>query len=378
MSITDLNLANVTKVEGGYGHSLALTSDGKLYSWGLNDEGQLGQGNTTNLTTPTQVGTDTDWVDIGCGEKHSIALKSGLTSGFYAWGRNTHGQCGSAASTYISSPAQVYSGNTYTAVDAGANYSILLDATGAIFGCGLNEHKCLTSAVTTNNVSLTNLYSLTGFSLIAAGPQFTAGFIPGTGIYVRGRHSLSTSYYSNNFATNTTHYYSLFDQSNSSLVPNSENLDIIALDIGRDFLLAIDQSGKLYGYTSSNTLSSFTTSSGWDPAEGVLDGTYDCSLGHFGIFYNNYSTTNYVIKTNYAEMIDQTKEWHKVECGFDHAILTDIDGDIYSIGDNGYTQLGRTFTGNDTNIVQMEGTAATGNWTVIGCGHYHSLLCKGS
>ena len=133
----------------------------------------------------------------------------------------------------------------------------------------------------------------------------------------------------------------------------------------------------MYGYTSSNDLDTWTNTTG-DPAEGTDSGTYDCALGYFGIKSHIHATNNYYPKSSYAEMIDDTKQWHKVECGFDHAILTDIDGDIYSIGDNSYTQLGRTFTGNDTNIVQMEGTAATGNWTVIGCGHYHSLLCKGS
>lgn len=373
MSITDLNLANVTKVEGGYGHSLALTSDGKLYSWGLNDEGQLGQGNTTNLTTPTQVGTDTDWIDIGCGERHSIALKSGQPSGFYAWGRNTHGQCGSAASTYISSPAQAHSTYTFTKVDAGANYSIVLDDSGYVRGCGLNEHKAIDGTASGSTVlQVLDDFSLNGFTLIAAGPQFVAGFRPGTGIVVRGRHAISQSYYSESTAYER---YDLYDQQQGQTLPNSQNLNIIALDVGRDFLLAIDQAGKLYGYTSSNDLDTWANSA--DPAGGTDNGTYDCSLGHFGI-KSYQQSVYYHPKSNYAEMIDDTKEWHKVECGFDHAILTDIDGNIYSIGDNGYTQLGRTFTGNDTNIVQMEGTAATGNWTVIGCGHYHSLLCKGS
>jgi len=50
-----------------------LPSYGGLYSWGGNTNGQLGQGNTTNLSSPKQVGALTTWLNIACGYNHSLA-----------------------------------------------------------------------------------------------------------------------------------------------------------------------------------------------------------------------------------------------------------------------------------------------------------------
>ena len=47
-----------TQIVGGYYHVLALTDDGKLFSWGCNNNGQLGTGNTTNSNVPVQIGSE--------------------------------------------------------------------------------------------------------------------------------------------------------------------------------------------------------------------------------------------------------------------------------------------------------------------------------
>lgn len=54
---------------------------GNLFSWGRNLEGQLGQGNTTSLSDPTQVGTSTDWEDADAGGEFSLAIKNGVLFG---------------------------------------------------------------------------------------------------------------------------------------------------------------------------------------------------------------------------------------------------------------------------------------------------------
>ena len=60
-------------VAGGWQHSLAIDSDGYLYSFGYNDYGQLGLGDTTNRTSPTKVGTST-WKAVAGGCYHSLPL----------------------------------------------------------------------------------------------------------------------------------------------------------------------------------------------------------------------------------------------------------------------------------------------------------------
>lgn len=102
--------SNWVAVAAGWRHSLAFKSNGTLWAWGINQYGQLGQGNTTQLDTPTQVGTDTDWSKVAAGGFFSVALKSGGT--LWAWGRNTDGQLGVGIRT--TAPARFKSGAAFT------------------------------------------------------------------------------------------------------------------------------------------------------------------------------------------------------------------------------------------------------------------------
>jgi len=63
-------------IAAGEVHSLALKSDGTVWAWGLNNRGQLGDGSTTNRTTPVQVSGLTGVMVIAGGAYHSLALKS--------------------------------------------------------------------------------------------------------------------------------------------------------------------------------------------------------------------------------------------------------------------------------------------------------------
>ncbi|MDZ7815312.1 MAG: hypothetical protein U5N86_04675 [Planctomycetota bacterium] len=78
----------------GSAHSLALFSDGSVYAWGDNAEGQLGLGYEVDRDTPTLVGafSDKDVISLAAGAAHSLALCS--DGSVYAWGYNDDGQLG--------------------------------------------------------------------------------------------------------------------------------------------------------------------------------------------------------------------------------------------------------------------------------------------
>lgn len=79
-------------VAAGTSHSLAIRADGSLWAWGDNDFGQLGIGNRSNSNEPTQVGTSTDWNAIAAGDDFSVAINdSGV---LYTWGSNANGRAG--------------------------------------------------------------------------------------------------------------------------------------------------------------------------------------------------------------------------------------------------------------------------------------------
>lgn len=92
-------LKNVAFIASGYDHSLAVKSDGTVWSWGLNYNGRLGDGTEVNRPVPGRVldpGDPTGYlggvIEVSGGCAHSAALKSDGT--MMAWGSNAQGQLG--------------------------------------------------------------------------------------------------------------------------------------------------------------------------------------------------------------------------------------------------------------------------------------------
>ena len=98
-------LTNWSSIVGTFYSALARKTDGTLWSWGRNNVGQSGQGNLTAYSSPVQIGGDTDWADIAAGDNFHAAIKTNGTS--WAWGQNTYGKLGVGDTTTRSSPTQV-------------------------------------------------------------------------------------------------------------------------------------------------------------------------------------------------------------------------------------------------------------------------------
>ena len=99
----------ITQISAGSDHSLALDSEGQIYAWGYNYYGQLGNGDTTDSNTPVKV--DTSGVlagktitQISAGFFHSLALDS--EGQIYAWGANYNGQLGNGTTITSNTPVQ--------------------------------------------------------------------------------------------------------------------------------------------------------------------------------------------------------------------------------------------------------------------------------
>ena len=73
-------------IDSGYRWSIAVKSDGTLWSWGWNDSGNLGQNNTTNYSSPKQIGSGTDWDKVAAGYFCAMATKTDGT--MYGWGNS--------------------------------------------------------------------------------------------------------------------------------------------------------------------------------------------------------------------------------------------------------------------------------------------------
>lgn len=120
--------------------TIALTTDGRLYAWGGNAYGQFGNGSTIASPSPVPatlppgvVFRDAD-VDGG----HVLAL--GSDGEAYSWGLNSDGQLGDGtlAGRSVPGPLTAPAGVSFTALSAGSAYSLALDASGTVYGWGSN------------------------------------------------------------------------------------------------------------------------------------------------------------------------------------------------------------------------------------------------
>ncbi len=101
-------LSNVIAVSGGDCHTAALKSDGTVWTWGCNDRAQLGDGTNVDRYTPVQVSTATgltDVIAIAARDYHNIAIKSDGT--VWTWGWNINGQLGNGTTIDSNVPVRV-------------------------------------------------------------------------------------------------------------------------------------------------------------------------------------------------------------------------------------------------------------------------------
>jgi hypothetical protein len=101
-----LNDIKIKMISCGYNHSMAFTENGCVYSWGDNECGQLGIGNTKNSNTPKKIEMKDIIIDkITCGQAHSLLLTNNGV--IYAFGHNFYGEIGNGMQEHIKTPIKL-------------------------------------------------------------------------------------------------------------------------------------------------------------------------------------------------------------------------------------------------------------------------------
>ncbi len=143
-----------TSIAGGARHALAVGDSTKLYAWGYNGDGELGNGTTTDATTPVLIPNPTSvtaWKWVSAGQDHSMAL---ATNGqLYAWGANKMGQLGTGDTLPSKTPKLVplpKGVNGWAAVAAGSGATFAIGMDGHLYGWGVFPTFFLTFSPTTS------------------------------------------------------------------------------------------------------------------------------------------------------------------------------------------------------------------------------------
>ena len=122
--------------DGTSGFSLAIKNVGELWAWGINGNGQLGLNDTSNRSTPVRVGTASDWVRVSAGSSHGLAIKGGE---LWAWGLNSNSQLGDGTTTQRNAPVRIGSDTDWSEVFAGYTSSYAIKNDGSLWAWGSNS-----------------------------------------------------------------------------------------------------------------------------------------------------------------------------------------------------------------------------------------------
>jgi alpha-tubulin suppressor-like RCC1 family protein len=244
--VTLPGLTDVTHVDAGDWHSMALLEDGTIRIWGDNQFGQLGDGTTTSRLTPTAVPDLTAVTAIAVGGflgndgrgdpvsyAHSLALLADGT--VRAWGSNNDGQLGDGTITDQLAPVAVLGLTGVTAVTAGGSHSLALLTDGTVMAWGDNGLRGSTGRGTPERTAITTPVSIPGLgdvTAISAGnfhslALLTDGTVRAWGWNAQGQLGDGTT------------------DDRPSPVTVSGLVDIIAVAAGDRFSLALRRNGRV-------------------------------------------------------------------------------------------------------------------------------------
>lgn len=347
------------------------TSPG-LYAWGKGDSyGGLGLGNTVNYSSPMQVGSLTNWRQIGVGgySEQTAAIKTDGT--LWMWGYNGGGQLGDGTTTNRSSPVQVSSSIPWKYVSTGIERTAAIKTDGSLWtwgyqfsgalGVGIDYPVAFSSPI--------QVGSATNWRQVDATTRYhTAGIQTDGTLWVWGNNSYVGSASSiptqvgllNNWKQVVTNYYHI------AAVKTDGTLwtwgDVVYGQLGL---------GNNVSYNSPVQVGSLNNwrqvSSGvWHMLAVKTDGTLWAWGGNGSGTLGIGNTINY----SSPVQVGSLTSWKSVFCGAFSSGAIKTDGTLWVWGSNANGQLGIGNTVNYSSPVQV---GSMTSWKSAAAGYYHTI-----
>ena len=351
----------------------------ELYAWGLNNSGNLAQGNTVNTSSPVQVGSDTTWNTVDAGANIGIATKTDGT--LWAWGNNFHGQLGqNVQNISASSPVQVGALTTWQSAIVGLNNWYAVKSDGTAWVCGQNSYGTLGINDAVNRSSPVQLGASNDWYLFAGSQGATTCFAIKTDgtLWSWGRNS------SGNLGQNDT-----INRSSPTQIGSLTTWQHVSSAFDGGFAVKTDGTLWAWGagalgvlgqnnevYRSSpiqvGALSNWATTSGANFSAMAVktDGT----LWSWG--QNNWGQLGHNDRINRSSpvQVGASSDWGISSGGEYEFASTKTDGTIWSWGQNSSGVLGLNDTANRSSPTQI---GSDTNWDSISISNATLALAKG-
>jgi uncharacterized repeat protein (TIGR02543 family) len=318
----------IIQVTLGIAHSSAITSEGRLFTWGWNNFGQLGDGTTANRTTPTDI---THQFNLNIGEKiiqaslghgHSAVITS--ESRIFIWGWNNNGQLGDGTSSNRLKPTNIThrfylpAGETIIQVSLNMNHSSAITSEGRIFTWGHNIFGQLGDGTTSNRTKPTDITHQFNLNIGETIIQVSLGWYHTSAITSEGRIFTWGNPASGQLGSNPIGDNRIPNDITSSF-GLSAGETIIQVEFGGNHSSVITSEGRVFTWGSNN-------------------------YGQLG----DGTTSNRTIPTDITDQFDlmDGETIIQVEFGGSHSSVITSEDRIFTWGLNNYGQLGDGTTSN--------------------------------
>jgi len=326
-------MENVKKVEAGYSHSLILSHNGDVYTFGENSRGQLGHGDRENKFIPAKIEGIGRAKAVAGGDDHSLILME--NGDVYSFGGNTWGMLGHGDKEDRLIPTKIAGISNAVAVSAGQTHSLVLLDNGDVYSFGYSRRGQL------------------GQGKGGEAHHYTPFFIPGLG--------KATSISAGRFSS------------------------MVLLDNGDVYTFGSNQWGQLGYETSVYTHETPTKVEGLGPAKAVSAGEdhslvllengdlYSFGQGSYGQL--GHGDISQVV--NRPTKVAALSGVSLIYAGMGHSLAVLENGDVYSFGLGSVGRLGHGDTTNKATPTRIEALHGN-NGLAIAAGHNHSLVLIGT
>jgi len=342
--VTGLTVGKITAIAAGEAHSMAVESNGYVWSWGDNVSGQLGSGDYLDGLSPARTAAGVGIANVispAAGRISSLALSSKGT--VYSWGDNSQGQLGIGSTTDSNTPGYVWLGLLpffgVKSVAASGDFALALKADGTVWAWGDKTFDQLGrgDGSTTDILSPVQSWSgqLDGVTAIAAGRYHALAQISNGTIRSWGYNALGQ------LGDGTT--------SNSTTAPKvvKEGTDIISGTLGNVAAVAAGNNHSLALLSSGVVMSWGYNGYG--------------QLGNNDASHQSQKRAALVVSNTGTGFLGRVRA---IAAGANHSLALLDDSTVWAWGNNTYGQLGNGTTTNSDVPVQV----------VTGPGGFFSLL----